>query len=114
MRRRALSRPDHAPLLAFSISSVTEPNIRVKDHPHRETMIAGVEPAPGSRREGICAARLFGVTWMVGACGIGSAHSRENLRSVSRMQAYIAKLETSYLRQVHRASIVLLLYGVGG
>jgi hypothetical protein len=36
MRGRDLPHPDHAPLLAFSISSVTEPNTRVKDLSYRQ------------------------------------------------------------------------------
>src|SRR5215218_5686959 len=34
---------DHAPLLALSIASVTEPNTRVKDLSHRHFVIAGTE-----------------------------------------------------------------------
>ena len=130
MRSRAFPFSDYAPLLALSIASVTEPNTRVKDHSHRETMIAGVEPAPGPWREGFSGS-LVRPRRDAGACGgsndncggwvrrivratIRSVHSRENLRSASRIQAYIAKLGTSSLHQVHRASIVSLLQNAGG
>jgi hypothetical protein len=48
MRSQDLSHPDHAPLLAFSISSVTEPNPRVKD-----LVQADIDscPPPERRRE---------------------------------------------------------------
>jgi hypothetical protein len=57
---------------------------------------------------------LWGWARRIVQATIGSAHSRENLRSVSRIQAYIAKLEPSNLHRVHRASIVSLLESVGG